>query len=251
MNKIAAFLNNMDARAWRTVWVSLALLGGVGVLMVLGKSGAFGFADHIDEQLAGFRNSPWGLPATILVFIVTSFIAAPQFVLMAACIVAFGPWLGSVYAMAGQMAVAWLHFYMGRWGGRELVERFGGDTINRLSNFIGRNDFLASMIVRSVPTAPAIVVNMAFGASKANFWRFMAGCFIGSLPKTLIVALLGQSVMSAMGGGLVVAVGGVVAVVGIWIFVALAARRAVRGESDEPSETAPAEPSAKTNKSGV
>ncbi|MEQ1609271.1 MAG: VTT domain-containing protein [Hyphomonadaceae bacterium] len=242
MNKIAAFLNNMDARAWRTVCVSLALLVGVGVLMVLGKSGAFGFADHIDEQLSGFRNSPWGLPATILVFILTAFIAAPQFVLMAACIVAFGPWLGSVYAMAGQMAAAWLHFYMGRWGGRELVERYGGNTVNRLSTFIGRNDFLASMIVRSVPTAPAIVVNMAFGASKSSFWRFMAGCFIGSLPKTLIVALLGQSVMSAMGGGLVLAVGGVVAVASIWILVALAARKAVRGEPDLQAEDAAARP---------
>lgn len=247
MNKIAAFLNNMDARAWRTIWVSLALLGGVGVLMILGKSGAFGFAEHVDEQLAGLRNSPWGLPATILVFIVTAFIAAPQFVLMAACIVAFGPWLGSVYAMAGQMAAAWLHFYMGRWGGRELVERFGGNTINRLSNFIGRNDFLASMIVRSVPTAPAIVVNMAFGASKASFWRFMAGCFIGSLPKTLIVALLGQSVMSAMGGGLIVAVGGVIAIVSIWIVVALAARKAVQGEPDLQAEPS----AAKTNETGV
>ena len=236
MNKIAAFLNNMDARAWRTVWVSLALLGGVGVLMILGKSGAFGFADHIDEQLAGLRNSPWGLPATILVFILTAFIAAPQFVLMAACIVAFGPWLGSVYAMAGQMTSAWLHFYMGRWGGRELVDRYGGNTVSRLSAFIGRNDFLASMIVRSVPTAPAIVVNMAFGASKANVWRVMAGCFIGSIPKTLIVALLGQSVMSAMGGGIVLAVGGVIAVVGIWIVVALAARKAVQGEPDLKAE---------------
>ena len=36
MNKIAAFLNNMDARAWRTIWVSLALLGGVGVMLILG-----------------------------------------------------------------------------------------------------------------------------------------------------------------------------------------------------------------------
>lgn len=237
MNKIAAFLNNMDARAWRTIWVSLALLGGVGALLVLGKSGVFGFADHIDEQLAGFRNSPWGLPATIAVFILTAFIAAPQFVLMAGCVVAFGPWLGSVYAMAGQMASAWLHFYMGRWGGRGLVERFGGNTINRMSSFIGRNDFLASLIVRSVPTAPAIVVNMAFGASKADFWRFMAGCFVGSIPKTLIVALLGQSVMSAMGGGVLLAVGGVVAVVGIWIVVALAARRAVH--RDDPPEGPP------------
>ena len=98
--------------------------------------------------------------------------------------------------------------------------------MNRLSRFIGRNDFLASMIVRSVPTAPAIVVNMAFGASKANVWRVMAGCFIGSLPKTLIVALLGQSVMSAMGGGIVIAVGG----------VALAARKAVQGEPDLKAE---------------
>ena len=239
MNKIVAFLTNMDARAWRTIWVSLALLGGVAVLMILGRSGAFGFADHIDEQLAGLRNSPWGLPATIVVFILTAFIAAPQFVLMAACIVAFGPWLGSVYAMAGQMASAWLHFYMGRLGGRELVERYGGNTVNRLSGFIGRNDFLASMIVRSVPTAPAIVVNMAFGASKAKFWRFMAGCFLGSIPKTLIVALLGQSVMSAMGGGVVLAVGGVIAVVSIWIVVALAARRAVQGEPDLKPENTP------------
>ena len=238
MNKIAAFLNNMDAKAWRTIWVSIALLGGVAALMILGKSGLFGWAEHLDTQLQGLRDSPWGLPATILIFIVTAFIAAPQFVLMGATIVAFGPWLGGAYAMAGQMVTAWLHFYMGRWGGRDLVERYGGNTVNRLSSFIGRNVFLASTIVRSVPTAPAIVVNMAFGASKAGFWPFIIGCFFGSIPKTLIVALLGQSVMSAMGGGLMLAVGGVIAVISIWVVVALAARKAVH--ADDPPEGAPA-----------
>jgi uncharacterized membrane protein YdjX (TVP38/TMEM64 family) len=251
MNKLAAFLNNMDAKAWRTIWVSVALLGGVAVLMILGKSGLFGWAEHLDTQLQGLRDSPWGLPATVLVFILTAFIAAPQFVLMGACVVAFGPWLGSAYAMAGQMVTAWLHFYMGRWGGRDLVERYGGNTVNRLSSFIGRNDFLASTIVRSVPTAPAIVVNMAFGASKAGFWPFIVGCFFGSIPKTLIVALLGQSVMSAMGGGLMLAVGGVIAVISIWVVVALAARRAVH--RDDPPEGAPApeQPAANPNESGA
>jgi uncharacterized membrane protein YdjX (TVP38/TMEM64 family) len=68
----------------------------------------------------------------------------------------------------------------------------------------------------------------------------MAGCFIGSIPKTLIVALLGQSVMSAMGGGIVLAVGGVIAVVSIWIVVALAARKAVQGEPDlKPEDASP------------
>jgi uncharacterized membrane protein YdjX (TVP38/TMEM64 family) len=239
MSKLGAFLNNMDARAWRTIWVSLALLGAVVVVAVIGA--VTGIGDHLDQQLMGLRNGPWGLPMTVLLFIITSFLAAPQFVLFAAAVVAFGPWLGCAYAMIGTIVAAWIHFIIGRFGGAKLVERYGGNTINRLSRFIGRNDFLASLIVRSVPTAPAVIVNMAFGASQANFWRYTAGVIVGSIPKILIVALLGQSVLSAMGGGIALAVGGVITVVAIWISVALAARRAVNEEPalQKPSEAQP------------
>jgi uncharacterized membrane protein YdjX (TVP38/TMEM64 family) len=238
MKKLITFINNMDARAWRTVWVSLALLAAVAGIVVIAS--VTGLADHMDEQLVHLRNGPWGLPMTVLMFIITSFLAAPQFVLFAACVVAFGPWLGCTYAMIGTVIAAWIHFYLGRFGGADLVRRYGGDTVNRLSAFIGRNDFLASLIVRSVPTAPAVIVNMAFGASQAGFWRYTAGVIVGSIPKILIVALLGQSVLSAMGGGIALAVGGVITVVAIWISVALAARRAVRGEpalQKEPAAT--------------
>jgi uncharacterized membrane protein YdjX (TVP38/TMEM64 family) len=219
--------------------VSLALLGAVVVVAVIGA--VTGIGDHLDQQLMGLRNGPWGLPMTVLLFIVTSFLAAPQFVLFAAAVVAFGPWLGCAYAMIGTIVAAWIHFIIGRLGGAKLVERYGGNTINRLSRFIGRNDFLASLIVRSVPTAPAVIVNMAFGASQANFWRYTAGVIVGSIPKILIVALLGQSVLSAMGGGIALAVGGVITVVAIWISVALAARRAVNDEPalQKPSDAQP------------
>src|SRR5262249_46313606 len=170
----------MDSRAWRTVWVSLALFGGVGALAVLGKTGALGFATHFDAELETLRDSPWALPVTILVFAIADFIAAPRFLLVGACMVALGPWLGSAYAMLGTVVASWLQFYIGRWGGRDLVERYGGRRMNRFSRFIGRNDFMASIIVRNVPVAPAIVVNMAFGASKANFWRYIAGVVVGS-----------------------------------------------------------------------
>ena len=233
MRKLLAFLNNMDARAWRTVWVSLALLGGVGVVIVLGKTGVLGVSDNIEPWLETLRSSPWALPATIALFILTAFIAAPQFLLAGACVVAFGPWLGFAYALVGTIVASWLHFYLGRFGGRELVERYDGSTVNRLSRFIGRNDFIASTIVRNVPTAPAIVVNMAFGASQAKFWRFIAGVAVGSVPKIGIVALMGQSVLSALGGGIALAIGIAIAVVGIWITLVLAARKAVRGEKDE------------------
>ncbi len=230
MSKLGAFINNMDSKVWRTIWVSLALLAGVIGMIVLAS--VTGLAEHMDQQLVDLRNSPWGLPMTILLFNITSFLAAPQFVLFGACVVAFGPWLGCAYAMIGTIVSAWIHFYIGRFGGHALVQRYGGDTVNRLSRFIGKNDFLASLIVRSVPTAPAVIVNMAFGASQAKFWRYTAGVIVGSIPKILIVALLGQSVLSAMGGGLMLAIGGGITVVAIWISVALAARRAVNDEPD-------------------
>ncbi len=238
MKKLLAFLNNMDARAQRTTWVSLALLLGVGAMIVLGKTGALGLvSEDVEQLLTSLRESPWGLPAVILVFSLSAYIAAPQFVLIGACVVAFGPLYGFLYAWAGTIVSGALTFYTGRWAGAGMLRRYGGDTANRLSRFIGQNDFLASLIVRNVPTAPFIVVNMAFGASHAIFWRYLAGLIIGVIPKTAIVALLGQSVLSAMGGGLLLAIGVAITVVGIWVSVALAARRAVRDEPAAADET--------------
>lgn len=243
MRKLLAFLNDMDAKAWRTIAISLALMVVVGAMVVLGKTSLLGVSDQLEHWLQSFRSSPWALPATIFVFIVTSFIAAPQLLLAGGCTVAFGPVWGSIYALIATVAASWLHFYLGRWGGKKLVERYGGASVNRLSRFISRNDFMASAIVRSVPTAPPIIVNLAFGASRANFWRFIAGVTVGSCPKILIVALFGQAVMSAMGGALLLAAGAAAAVAGVWLTVALVARRAVQeGEEGEPA--APVEPAA-------
>lgn len=238
MQKLLAFLSNMDVRAWRTVWVSLVLLVGVITLIVLGKAGVIGIHEDLETVLTHLRTGPWGLPAVIAIFCITAYMAAPQFVLIAACVAAFGPVNGFIYSYLGTIVSGVLTFYTGRWAGADFVRRYGGASANRLSRFIGRNDFLASLIVRNVPTAPFIVVNMVFGVSHANFWRYLAGLAVGVIPKTLIVALFGQAVMSAMGGGMVLAGGVVVAIVGIWLTVALAARKAVGGEEAAPAAAA-------------
>jgi uncharacterized membrane protein YdjX (TVP38/TMEM64 family) len=197
-------------------------------LLVLGKAGFLSFVDNIDPLLKSLRENPWSLPITIAVFIVGSFtFVVPQFALVGAAVVAFGPWVGSIYALLGTVASSCLHFYIGRRGGSDLVQRYGGNTVNRLSRFIGRNDFVASAIVRNVPVSAAIVVNMVFGASPARFWRFIAGVAVGSVPKIAIVALLGQSMLAAICGAAGLAIGGVLAVVGTSMAIALAARRAV------------------------
>jgi uncharacterized membrane protein YdjX (TVP38/TMEM64 family) len=245
MRKLLAFLNNMDARAWRTVWVTLALLAGVGAMTLLWKTGFLGLADSLEPWLETLRGSWWALPVTILLFTATSFVMAPAFLLAGICIIAFGPWLGSVYAMAGTLVACAVHFYIGYSRGPALVERYGGNTFQRLSRFMGRKVFMASAIIRNVPTAPPIIVNMAFGASRVKFWPFIAGAAVGSAPKIAVVAIFGEAIARALNGGVAIAAGLGVVVIGVWLTFSLIARRAVRDEKlGEPAgEAAPAEAS--------
>ena len=154
----------------------------------------------LEHWLGGFAGSPWGLPATAAVFTAAAFVGAPQFLLIAACVIAFGPWLGFLYAWLATVVSAAVTFGLGRLAGRRTLERFGGKRLHRLSRFVGRNAFFGSFLIRNVPSAPFIVVNMAFGVSRARFWSFLAGCALGVLPKTGVVAFFGASILTAVSG---------------------------------------------------
>lgn len=225
MGKFWQFLTNMDARWARAVGVSLGLLLTVALILFFGKS-ALGQAvtkDFVD-WLEGFRDSPFGLIATILVFTAAAFIGAPQFVLIAACVVAFGPWLGFLYAWIGTAVSAAATYGVGRFASRAVLDRISGGHLGRLTSFVGNNAFVASFVIRNVPSAPFIVVNMAFGMARAPFMSFLTGCALGSVPKTALVAIFGKSILD-LGDGqhwqqalLMAALGGV------WLALMLGAR---------------------------
>ena len=68
MRRIVDFLLNMEAQRWRTLLVSLLLLGGIIALFALGKTQlALGAEDRLEHWLAGYRIGPWGLAAAVLV----------------------------------------------------------------------------------------------------------------------------------------------------------------------------------------
>lgn len=198
---LLGFLTAMDVRAWRAAAVTVGLLGTAGAAFLFAKS-RFGatLEGALESWLGGFAGSPWGLPATMAVFTVAAFVGAPQFLLIAACVIAFGPWLGFLYAWLATVASAAVTFGLGRALGRRALERLGGERLERLSRYVGRNAFVGSFMIRNVPSAPFIVVNMAFGVSRARFWSFLAGCALGVLPKTAVVALFGTSILTAVSG---------------------------------------------------
>jgi uncharacterized membrane protein YdjX (TVP38/TMEM64 family) len=231
-------LNSMDSRAWRAIIMSAA---SVVIVLALLAVGRFYFGDEItrfiDETLGQANRGHWGLIATILVFTLTAYVGAPQIVLIGACVVAFGPELGFWNATIATIVSGAATYFTGRLTSAETQKRFGGATGGRFTRFLGKNGFLASMIVRLVPAGPFVVVNMAFGAARVNFWAFILGLAIGSLPKTVLVAFAGDSILDALQGEfLAAAVMAALAIV-VWIVIAFIVRRIVRrDDKDTKSE---------------
>ena len=94
-------------------------------------------------------------------------------------------------------------------------------------------------MVRLVPSAPFVVVNMAAGVTPMRVGQFIAGTALGSIPKIALVAYAGNSAIHALNGGgasrwIKLALVGVV-----WLAMALVARRWLkRKEAQRQAEIA-------------
>lgn len=233
MRRLLSFLSNMDAQAWRTVLISFVLFGGVGLVFVFGAQ-LLGIdsARELEHWLTAARG-PWSLPVAVAAFAALAFIGTPQIVLIAAAVVAFGPYLGAAYSWIGTLVSSLVGFYVGRGAGARVLARFSGDGLRRFMRLVGENGFLASLIVRLVPSAPFIVVNMAAGVTPMRARDFMAGTAIGIVPKIALTAFAGASVVQLMRGE----IGGhgleLVAIGAIWIAIGWYARRWLRRREGE------------------
>jgi uncharacterized membrane protein YdjX (TVP38/TMEM64 family) len=102
--------------------------------------------------------------------------------------IAFGPWLGPVYAMAGCLASGSAGFAIGRWLGLRRVQRLGGERVTRVTRSLKRNGTLAVFFVRKVP-APFALANIVIGASTVGYRDFVIGTILGM--GALVIALAG------------------------------------------------------------
>jgi uncharacterized membrane protein YdjX (TVP38/TMEM64 family) len=227
--RLTDFAQNMDARAWRAVAISIAMVVVALAILAIGR---IYYAEEVETfinaTLGEARRGHWGLLATVIVFTLTAYVGAPQIVLIGACVVAFGPEQGFLNAWIATIVSGAATYFTGRLASAETQKRFGGATGGRFTRFMGKNGFLASLIVRFVPTAPFVVVNMAFGAARVGFWGYIAGLSIGVLPKTALIAFAGSSILEALQGEYVIAVAMALIVIVLWVAVAIIVRRWLR-----------------------
>jgi uncharacterized membrane protein YdjX (TVP38/TMEM64 family) len=140
-----------------------------------------------------------GAPAIVIAaFVVGGLAMVPVTALIAATVMVFGPMLGFALALTGALASATVTYVLGRVFGRDLVRRFAGERLNRLSRQLDRRGLLALVVVRLVPVAPFTVVNLAAGASGIRLSHFLLGTAIGLTPGILAAAVFTDGLLSAI-----------------------------------------------------
>lgn len=216
--------NVKNASKGRTgLWLALAALALVLTLFLFGRYTEFLNLDALQEAIRQFAEGPWGVPALIIAFCACAFIGVPQFVLIGIAVYAFGPIWGSLWSWVATMCSGTITFWLGRLFGQQTLQRLGEGRIKRFTNFIAKNAFAASAIVRNAPAGPFLMVNMVFGAIRAPYLHYAGGMALGIIPKIAVIAFGMQAIQAALGGNLFLAGGAALAclacVIGGYLYV--------------------------------
>lgn len=201
----------------RGLWVGLAALALVVALFLFGRYTEFLDVQALERAIGTFADGPWGVPALILTFCACAFIGVPQFLLIGIAVYAFGPFWGAVWSWLASLCSGTITFWIGRFFGKATLQRLGDGRIKRFADFVARNAFAASAIVRNVPTGPFLMVNMIFGAIRANFLHYLSGMAIGVIPKIALVAFGLQAIQAALQGNIWLAIFAGVAAVAVFL----------------------------------
>lgn len=143
--------------------------------------------DFVTRVRADVLEQWWAPAALILAYAVGCIFAVPAtiFILFAGAV--WGWKLGTVYAMTGGMLGAIASYFVGRFVGEGLLDRFGkaGEMV---AQQVKRAGFQSMLIVRLIPGPPFAVWNYAAGVARVRFGDYFFGTLLGTLPAHAIFA---------------------------------------------------------------
>jgi len=226
----------MDQKALRAALALIVMFALALGLIVFARAYLAVNEEGLSSLLFAVKASPFSLPIIALIFTAAAFLGIPQWVLIAATVIAFGPVQGGLYAWLSTMVSASTNFWIARRLGAQKLEAVPGEFLERMVRMVRQNGLLASFAVRLVPTGPFVLVNMAAGVSGLGFGAFILGTGAGIIPKILVVALLAQGVLTQQQGKAVMAFSilGLVLVLGAMFLARRLLRPVVKDPDSDP-----------------
>ncbi|MDD5730758.1 MAG: TVP38/TMEM64 family protein [Candidatus Omnitrophica bacterium] len=181
--------------------VFLALKLFIGVLIIAGvwwlvKCGCLSLKNLSPQALRDYIRQ-FGILSPLVYILAyalnTVSILPPIAGLSLAAGLAFGSAWGAVYLMSGAMLGTCATFFIGRYFGRVLVQKWIKGKFKALDEKLGSNGFMTVLFFRVIPLVPYEVLNYAGGLSGIKFKDYFFATFLGLLPGVIVSSLFGGS----------------------------------------------------------
>jgi phospholipase D1/2 len=155
-------------------------------------------AERIIAWARAVREMQWAPVAVIALYTPAAFLMFPRPLLTLLTVIAFGPWLGFAYGMAGIIVASLATYYAGRLLPRRTVKRLAGEKLDDMSKKLSADGLLAVTAVRLVPLAPFAIEGIVAGAIRIRLLPYVLGTFLGMLPGVLATSVFGRQITAAL-----------------------------------------------------
>ena len=182
------------------------LIVGIAVLVAAGLALAWRYTPLADlvtpksaiafaESLADYW---WAPLAVILSYTPATLVMFPRWLITIAAVAIFGPWAAFAYAELGIVVAALCGYVIGKLVSHETVRRMTGPRMHQFTRLLRRRGLIAVTMVRFVPIAPFMVVNVVMGAMRIRLHHYLIGTVLGMLPGMLATTVLGDQLTEAV-----------------------------------------------------
>ena len=176
----------MNRRSAMKLAVLAVLAGGV-VALYFSPARSYLTKEHLRDLITWLRGLWYGPLVLIALYAAGCVFAIPASVFVIAAGVIWGWKLGGFYGMCGGVLGATISYFVGRFLGEGILEKFGraGRIVESQVKTAG---FKTMLIVRLIPGPPFAVWNFGAGVAKVRFRDYFFGTLFGTLPSHLIFA---------------------------------------------------------------
>jgi len=140
--------------------------------------------------------TPWGIAVGIAGFVAASLAAVPVTLLILTSSVVFGITTGAWVALVGSVLSALIGYGIGRFTRRGLVRRLASSRMEQVGQRLARPGVLTIIMVRIIPIAPFVVLNLLAGSRRIRLRDFVLGTVIGMLPGIIALAIFAGGLMA-------------------------------------------------------
>ncbi len=141
--------------------------------------------ENVRAAVERARGVWYGPIVFIVVYAAGCVVALPASVFVIAAGFIWGWLLGGVYALIGGMLGAVTSFYVGRFIGEGLLDRFG--SVGRaVAKRVDHAGFKSLLILRNVPGIPFAVLNYGAGVAGVRFRDYFFATLIGIIPSKFV-----------------------------------------------------------------